>query len=116
MPATISDWVTLIASVTALVGVVISFTKAIRISKKEDAEAVDLYEQVAARSATRISTLMDEKMALEQELKQWMRGANLLSIQLRGLGETPCWDIFEHISKERSQYDANGRSSKPKGS
>lgn len=106
MPQSILEWVSLIAGLTALAGVILTIVKVFRINPMDEASAADIWESTASRSATRASQLLDQLMDKEQEVLIIVRGAGVLTRQIKRLGEEPDWNIFaykDEITKSKTR-------------
>lgn len=96
MPQNTAEWVAIVTALTALVGVAVGLAKVYRVNPSDEAHAAETWESIAAKSGSRISKILDELMATEQKFLVVLRGAGILTRQLKREGHIPDWDVYSY--------------------
>ena len=96
MPQNTAEWIAIISAFAALFGVAVGLLNIYRVSPIDEAHAAETWESIAARSASRVSEILDQLMAVQQELLIVVRGANVLTRQLKQEGHISDWNVFAY--------------------
>ena len=96
MPQNTAEWIAIISAFAALVGVAVGLLKIYRVSPIDEAHAAETWESIAAKAASRVSEILDQLMAKHQEVLILVRGANILTRQLKREGFIPDWNVFAY--------------------